>query len=50
MDYELKLSQEQVQVIVNALGELPLKVAAGVFNSIQQQVIAQESAAASPQG
>lgn len=44
MDYTLKLSQQAVQLIVNALGELPLKVSANVFGDIQRQVQEQDAA------
>lgn len=44
MTYELKLEQADVAVIVQALGELPLKVSANTFGRIQQQVAAQDEA------
>ena len=44
MDYTLKLSQQEIQVISQALGELPLKMTLGVFASIQNQVKAQDEA------
>jgi hypothetical protein len=43
MDYILKLSQQDVQVIINALGELPLKISANTFGSIQRQVQEQDA-------
>lgn len=42
--YELKLSQQEMQVILAGLGELPMKVAAGVYASVRQQVQAQDAA------
>lgn len=50
MDYELKLSQQAVQVIIAALGELPLKVSAQAFNAVQMQVQAQDEKNAIPIG
>lgn len=46
MTYELKLTQQQVQVIAQALGELPLKVALATFSDIQRQVQEQDEASA----
>lgn len=43
MDYTLKLSQQDVQVIINALGELPLKISANTFGTIQRQVQEQDA-------
>lgn len=50
--YTLNLSQQDVQIIINALGELPLKVSANVFGNIQRQVQEQDAANAIdlPQG
>lgn len=39
MEYNLKLSQQEIQIISAALGELPLKVSIALFGKIQQQVI-----------
>lgn len=44
MEYLLKLSQQDVQVIANALAELPLKISASTFGSIQKQVQEQDAA------
>lgn len=43
MEYALKLSQQDVQVIINALGELPLKVSANTFGSIHRQIAEQDA-------
>jgi hypothetical protein len=42
MEYDLKLSQQQVQLVLQALGELPLKVTLNVFAAIQEQVAKQD--------
>lgn len=46
MTYELKLSQQHVQLIMQALGELPLKVTLNVFAELQKQVAEQDEASA----
>jgi len=43
MEYTLKLSQQDIQIISQALGELPLKMVVNVFGKIQQQALEQES-------
>jgi len=43
MDYTIKLSQQELQIISQALGELPLKMTLAVFASIQNQVKEQDS-------
>lgn len=48
MDYDLKLSQQEVQTILGALAELPLKVSARAFNAVQMQVQAQDEKHAIP--
>lgn len=35
---ELKLSQEEVNILCHALGELPLKISGPVFTNIQAQI------------
>lgn len=42
--YTLKLSQQEVQLVISALGELPLKIAAATYGSIERQVIEQDAA------
>lgn len=42
MEYDLKLSQQQVQLVLQALGELPLKVTLNVFAAIREQVAKQD--------
>jgi hypothetical protein len=44
MTYTLTLEQAEVQVIIQALGELPLKATLTAFAKIQQQVTAQDAA------
>lgn len=44
MEYALKLSQQDVQVLISALGELPLKLSANTFGLIQRQVQEQDAA------
>ena len=46
MEYELKLSQQQVQIILQALGELPLKFSLNAFAAVQEQMTKQDEAAA----
>lgn len=46
MTYTLTLSQAEIQVIANALGELPLKSTLGLFVNIQEQVKMQDDAQA----
>jgi len=45
MDYTIKLSQQDVAVITQALGELPLKMTLQTFASIQNQIEAANEAA-----
>lgn len=35
---EIKLTDEQIAIIFEGLGELPLKIAGPVFTAIQQQL------------
>ncbi len=44
MNYDLKLSQADVAVITQALGELPLKATLNTFAKLQQQVAEQDAA------
>lgn len=44
MTYDLKLEQAEVMLIMQALGELPLKLTVGVFAKVQAQVAEQDSA------
>jgi len=49
MDYELRLSQDQVRLIIGALAELPYKMAAPTVTRILEQTDAQEKIAADKQ-
>jgi hypothetical protein len=42
MEYTLILTQQDAQIIVNGLGELPLKVAANTFAKLQKQIAEQD--------
>ena len=44
MTYKLDLSQAEIQMIANALGEMPLKVTLSLFAKIQEQVAEQDAA------
>lgn len=46
MTYELKLEQSDVVLIMQALGEVPLRVGLVTFGKVQQQVQAQDEASA----
>jgi hypothetical protein len=48
MEYTLKLSQQDVQVIIAALGELPLKISGNAFGIVRQQIAEQDAAGAIP--
>lgn len=48
MEYDLKLSQQDVQIIVGALGELPLKISAIAYANVQRQIIEQDGKNAIP--
>jgi hypothetical protein len=48
MDYTVKLSANDVQLIFQALGELPLKASLNTFGQLQSQVAQQESASTQP--
>lgn len=37
MDYEFKITQQELQVIYHALGDMPLKLSLNVFTRLQQQ-------------
>jgi hypothetical protein len=41
---KLELTQQEIQVIIMALGEAPLKMAGPVFTKIQEQVAHHKSA------
>lgn len=43
---ELKLSQQDIAIIYQALGELPLKIAGPVFSKLQAQIQERERAEA----
>ena len=42
MEYNLKLSQQEINIIAQSLGELPLKLTLNIFISIQNQVSKQD--------
>lgn len=44
MEYDLKLPQADLLVIIQALGELPLKVSVNVFGKVHAQMQAQDIA------
>ena len=49
MHYEIKdLTQQELQVIFQGLGELPLKVGLNLFGKLQQQIAAQDEKNAVP--
>ena len=43
MEYDLKLSQAHVQTVLQALGELPLKISLAAFAAVQEQVSKQDT-------
>jgi len=42
VDYTIKFSQEELQIVMNGLGELPAKVSINLIQKIQQEVYNQE--------
>jgi hypothetical protein len=48
MEYELKLSQQDVLTIIQALGELPMKTVLNTFGKVQMQMQQQDAANAIP--
>jgi hypothetical protein len=46
MNYNIELTQQDIQVLIAGLGELPLKAAWGTVNKLQAQVAAQDAAGA----
>jgi hypothetical protein len=42
MDYELKLTQQEAQLVLNALAELPLKFSGAAYSKIQQAIVEQD--------
>jgi hypothetical protein len=46
MEYQIRLTQQEVQLILAALGELPLKLTMSAFANINAQVIQQDQAKA----
>lgn len=49
MEYTIKLTAQELQAVVQGLGELPLKVSLNLFTKIQQQVSASQTEADTPQ-
>jgi len=43
MDYTLTLTQQDIQIVINALADLPFKMVANTFASIQKQVTDQDT-------
>ena len=41
MEYTIKLNKQMLDIVMKALGELPLKESLPVFNSINEQFVAQ---------
>jgi hypothetical protein len=48
MNYKIELSQQEVQLIYQALGELPMKMVLNLFGKIQQEVLKQDTSKAVP--
>lgn len=48
MEYDLKLTQQELQTIYLGLGELPLKLSLNVFSKLQHAQKTQEDANAIP--
>ncbi len=46
--YKLEVSQQEVQLILGALSELPLKISVNLFGNIQKQVTSQDEENAIP--
>lgn len=44
MEYTIKLTQQEVQTICMALGEIPLKLGINVLGNIQKQAMEQDTA------
>jgi hypothetical protein len=42
MDYTITFSKEELQIVMNGLGELPAKVSINIIQKIQQEVYNQE--------
>jgi hypothetical protein len=50
MQYQITLTQQEAQVVILALGELPMKSVLGLFNKLQQSFADQEKKLAKTQG
>lgn len=48
MEYEIKLTQQELQVIQMGLGELPLKLGINLLGKLQQEVARQDTEKAMP--
>lgn len=48
MTYSMEFTQQEIQILMTALGELPLKVGGNVYSKIQMAVIEQDRKAAIP--
>lgn len=46
MEFDLKLTKNEIELLYQALGKLPLEVSGVLFTKIQHQVIKQEAAPA----
>lgn len=47
-EFNLKFNEQQLQIILNALGDVPYKFSAGVLQEIGNQVAAAHAAANAP--
>lgn len=48
MEYDIKLSQAATQLVLQALGEIPLKHSLPIFAAVQKQIQEQDAKAAVP--
>lgn len=43
MKYNIEFTPEELQIVANAIGEMPFRIAQPLMNSIQNQVNAQQA-------
>lgn len=43
MEYDIKINEQDVHVIMQALGELPVKVAVNTYIKLNNQILEQQS-------
>lgn len=48
MEYDIKLTQQELHLIMQSLGELPLKVTINLFGKLQQEIVRQDQEKAIP--